>query len=102
VRLRVAEVDHHPVAEVLGDVSVEALGSGDADPAILADDLAQLLGVDALRQLGRADEVAEHHGELAALGPGGIGCLGELGRHRGGRLASGVCPGGPGGSRTDP
>ena len=36
-----------------------------------AHDAAQVLGVEALREIRRAHQVAEHHGELAALGLGG-------------------------------
>ena len=36
--------------------------------------LAHVLGIEPRRHRGRADEVAEHHGELAALG-GVRGCL---------------------------
>ena len=42
------------------------------------DDLPQVLGIEPRRQGGRADKVAEHHGELATLG--GVCRL----RHRGG------------------
>ena len=35
-----------------------------------ADHLAQILRVKPRRERGRADEVAEHHGELAAFGIG--------------------------------
>ena len=34
-----------------------------------ADDLAQILGIEPRRQRGRADQIAEHHGELPALAP---------------------------------
>ncbi len=33
-----------------------------------ADDLAHVLGIEPRRHRGRTDEIAEHHGELAALG----------------------------------
>ena len=41
-----------------------------AATVIGADDLAHVLGIEPRRQRGRADEVAEHHRELAALGVG--------------------------------
>ena len=41
--------------------------AGDAG-LIAADDLAQILGIEPGRERGRADEVAEHHAERAALG----------------------------------
>ena len=35
------------------------------------DDLAQILGIEARRQRRRADQIAEHYGQLPALGIGG-------------------------------
>ena len=68
VRLRVAEIDQHPVAHVLGDKAVEA-GDRLGDRAVVgADDLAQVLGVEPRRERGRADQIAEHHRELPAFG----------------------------------
>jgi hypothetical protein len=68
VRPRVAEVHQHPIAHVLGD---EALEAGDrlGDAAMIdADDLTQVLGIQARRERRRADEIAEEHGELPAFG----------------------------------
>ena len=68
MRLRIAEIDQHPVAHVFGDKAVEAadrLGDG---AVIGADQLAQILRVNARRERGRADEVAEHHRQLPAFG----------------------------------
>ena len=70
VRLRVAEVDEHAVAHVLGDEAVEA-GHGLGDAAVIrSDHLAQVLGIEPRRQRRRADEIAEHHSELPPLGGG--------------------------------
>jgi hypothetical protein len=44
------------------------------------DDVAQILWIEPCRQLSRANEVAEHDGELAALGRGNVGRLGMAGR----------------------
>ena len=39
------------------------------DGAVIGgDNLAQLLGIEPCRKRGRADEIAEHHGQLAPLG----------------------------------
>ena len=68
VRVRIAEIDEHAVAHVLGDEAVVAADRvGDA-AVIGADHLAQVLGIEPRRQRRRADQVAEHHGELAPLG----------------------------------
>ena len=69
VRLGIAEIDQHPVAHVLGDKPGEA-DNGVGDAAVIgADDLAQILWIVARRQRRRADQIAEHHGQLAPLRP---------------------------------
>src|SRR6516225_3920343 len=68
MRLRIAEIREYPVTHVLRD---EPTGLGDllgAAAMIRADDLAHVLGVEASGERGRADEIAEHDGELAAFG----------------------------------
>jgi hypothetical protein len=68
VRFRPAEVGEHPVAQELGKVSLEPADDIRAGRLIAPHHLAQILGIEPRRQLGRADEVAEQHGQLAALG----------------------------------
>ena len=88
VGLGIAEIGQHPVAHVLGD---ETAGLGDeigAATVIRTDDLAHVLGVEASRERGRADEVAEHDRELAALGVGPWGVRRDL--RRSGRLFTGT------------
>ena len=68
MRLRIAEIDQHPVAHVFGDKAVEAadrLGDG---AVVGADQLAQILRVKPRRERGRADQIAEHHRQLPAFG----------------------------------
>ena len=65
VRLRVAEVDEQAVAEVLGDVPLEALDHLGAHALVCAYHLAQFLRIQAGGEGGRADQVAEEHGEVA-------------------------------------
>ena len=68
VRLRVAEIHKHPIAHVLGDKAAEA-GDRLGDAAMIhADDLAQILGIQARCERRRADQIAEQHGELPAFG----------------------------------
>ena len=67
VRLRVAEVGEDAVAQVLRDVPAEALDGARGRALIRADDLAQVLGIELRRQLGRAHEVAEEDRELPAF-----------------------------------
>ena len=67
VRLRIAEIGQHAVAQKLGDVALEALDRPGAAVLVGAHDLAQVLGVELGRELGGTDQIDEHHGELAAL-----------------------------------
>ena len=79
VRAGPAEVGQHAVAHELGDVPAEARDLARDGVLVGAQDLAHLLGVEPAAQRGRADQVAEHHRELSALGRGGRCCAG---RHR--------------------
>jgi hypothetical protein len=67
VRAGVAEPDHHAVAEQLRDVAVEGGDRRGHRVAVGAEQPAQVLGVEPHRQRGGADQVADHHGEVAAL-----------------------------------
>jgi hypothetical protein len=61
MRLRIAEIDQHPVAHIFGDKAVEAadrLGDG---AVVVADQLPQILRVKPRRERRRADQIAEHH-----------------------------------------
>ena len=68
MRPRIAEIDQHPVAHVLGDKAVEAADRIGDGAVVVADQLAQILRVKTRRERGRADEVAEHHRQLPAFG----------------------------------
>ena len=73
MRLRIAEVNEHPVADQSGGKAAKA-GDYLADAAMIGgDDVAQVLWIEPCGQLSRANEVAEHNGELAALGRGNVG-----------------------------
>src|SRR5262249_20755675 len=79
---RVAEIGEHPVAHVFGDKTVEA-GDGLSDRAVVSsDDFAQIFRVEARRQFGRADEIAEYDRQLAALGIGSRRCIAGWGCQR--------------------
>jgi hypothetical protein len=67
VRLRVAEIYEDTVAEIVRDEPAKAAYAlGDAF-LIGRDDLTQVFRVHACRERRRADQVREHHGNLAAL-----------------------------------
>src|SRR5262249_43595146 len=56
------------ITEVLGNVAVKLADHGVTDPLIGPDQVAQPFGIEPSGQLGRADEVAEHHRELTTFG----------------------------------
>jgi hypothetical protein len=68
VGLRPAEVGEHAIAQELGDVPFEPADDLRAGRLICPHDVAQVLGVEPGGELGRADQVAEQHGQLAAFG----------------------------------
>ena len=81
MRLRVAEINKHAVAHVLGDEAVEP-GHG---AVISGNDLAQILRIETRGKRGRADEIAERYSELPPLG---IGSHRRIERRGGWRLGS--------------
>jgi len=67
MRLGIAEINQHAVAHILGDKPTKAAdGLGDA-AMVGADDLAQILGIEAHRQGCPTDQIAKHHGQLPSL-----------------------------------
>ncbi len=67
MRLRIAEIGQHAVAHVFSDEAALARNQSRAALVIGRDDAPHILGIEPRGKLGRADEVAEHHRELAAL-----------------------------------
>ena len=68
MRPRPAEVHHQPIAQVLRHVAVIPRDDLAAGALIRLHQIAQFLRVEALGQRGGAHQIAEHDGELAALG----------------------------------
>src|SRR5215831_18068660 len=67
MRLRTSEIDQDAVTHIARDKPAEALNRlGDA-AVIRTHDPAQILGIEPSGQQRRADEIAEHHCELAAF-----------------------------------
>src|SRR5262249_26165728 len=64
--------------EILRDVAGELADHRRRRLLVGTHDVAQLLGIEALRQLGRSHQVAEHHRQLPALG---VGRVDGIGRH---------------------
>ena len=84
VRDRPAEVDHHAVTQVLGDVAVPARHHPPAHLSIFPNDAFQFLGIEAMGQVGITHDVAEHHGELPALVLAGVnGFRGDIDNRHG-------------------
>ena len=69
VRHREAEVRDHAIAQVLGDVAVEARDFADDRILVRADHATQVFRIELARKRGRADEVHEHHGQMPAFRP---------------------------------
>jgi hypothetical protein len=67
MRLRIAEIDQHPVAHVFGDKAIEAADRLGHGAVIAPDQLPQILRIEPRRERGRADEVAEHDRQLATF-----------------------------------
>ena len=66
--LRPAEIYQHPVAHAACNIAAET-AHGSSDRVLVgSDDLQQDFELQSRGKDGRIDEVAEHHGELAALG----------------------------------
>jgi hypothetical protein len=70
MRLGIAEIDQHAVAHIFGDKTAKAAhGVGDA-AVVGADDVTQILGIEAGGQRRRTNQVAEHHRQLPPLSLG--------------------------------
>jgi hypothetical protein len=67
MRSRVTEIDQNPVAHVFGDKAIEASDDIGDGAVISGNNLAQILGVEPRRELGRTDQIAEHHRQLPSL-----------------------------------
>jgi hypothetical protein len=81
-RVGVAEVDDDPVAGIASGVAVEAIGGARTRLLITAEDLAEVLGIKRLGQRRGADDVAEHHRHVAAVGRAGRAGIVSRGRRR--------------------
>jgi hypothetical protein len=70
MRSRVAEINKHAIAHVFRDKAIEP-GDGLGYGAVVdGDDLAQILSIEARRELGRADQIAEHNRQLSTFDGG--------------------------------
>jgi hypothetical protein len=66
--LRIAEIDENTVTHIFRHKPAEAAdGLGDAS-LVSRNDLAQVLGVHACGERGRADQIGKHHRNLSTLG----------------------------------
>ena len=66
--LRITEIDEHPVAHVPADEAAEP-GDRLRDTLVIGADYGtQIFGIELGRERSRADEVGEHHSQLAPLG----------------------------------
>ena len=70
MRLWIAEIHQDAVAHVAGDKPAKALDNLCDAAVVGADDPAQILRIKPRGQRRRADQIAEHHSQLAPLGFG--------------------------------
>ena len=68
--LRIAKVGHHSVAKKFRDMTVEAFDRIGCHLLIVGNDIAPLLGIELMGDFGRADQIAEQHGQMAAFAAG--------------------------------
>jgi hypothetical protein len=66
-RIGPPEIDELAVTQLFRHMAAPPLDGGARSPLVLSDDVPPLLGVELQRESRRADEIAEEHGELAAL-----------------------------------
>ena len=62
-----AEIRQDAIAQILRDMAVVPADDRGASLAVLVQQAAHVLGVELTGERGRADQIAEHHGDLAAL-----------------------------------
>jgi hypothetical protein len=67
LRHRIAEQRHQPVAELLGDMATHLGDRSRRGVEIGSDKVAPFLGIELGGNAGRADQIAEHHCEIATL-----------------------------------
>ena len=67
MRLRIAEVGHHAVAKIFGDVTAESAYPVSGGTMIRSYRLLPFLGIEPCRNLGRTDQITEKHRQMAPL-----------------------------------
>ena len=89
LRLRIAEQRHQPVAELLQHMAAKIGHRRRSLVEIGVDEVAPVLGVELRGEARRADEIAEHHRDRAALGgiSGPLAARASAGRQRSSRRA---------------
>ncbi len=80
MRLGPTEIDEDPVAQQLGDITPVVIDRASSQALIGAQNLAQILRIEALAERGGTHQVDEHHGQLPPLGLSGSGAFIEFAR----------------------
>jgi hypothetical protein len=70
--LGIAEVDQHPITQILGDMSVQLLDHLRTGGLVGPHYIQELFRVKVGREGGRIHQIAKQHRELAAFGLGGV------------------------------
>src|SRR5262249_46935047 len=67
LRYRIAEQRHQPVTQLFGDVTADLRHRRRGSIQIRADQIAPLLGIELGRNIGRTNQIAEHHSQEPAF-----------------------------------
>src|SRR5215813_12481278 len=65
--LGIAEIYKQPITKILSNVPVKTIDDLTTDPLVCWDDFSEVFGVEIGGEVGRFDEVNEHHRELSAF-----------------------------------
>jgi hypothetical protein len=86
MRYGITESGHHPVTQILGNRPVKFANNFLAAGVVCADEISEVLGIEARRQRCRSHQIAEKHSDLAALAgvlAESVGCRRKVGAQGG-------------------
>jgi hypothetical protein len=64
----IAKIDQQAIAEILGDIAIIGLERGRSRGLVGTHHRAVVFGIESLGEIGRGDQVTEHHRDLPAFG----------------------------------
>ncbi|GJH17594.1 hypothetical protein CBA19CS22_13650 [Caballeronia novacaledonica] len=72
MRIRVAEIDEQAIADIQRDMAFMGFDCARTGLMVIAQKASQILGIEALGERCRVDEIDEHHCDLPSLGLDGL------------------------------